>query len=70
MLRSKIFNRVTAFAGITGFTLLLINDVSVTFIPAISNIAMIFAMCGGILNAIWLVMLGWGFFLLQYKEAE
>jgi uncharacterized membrane protein len=49
MLRSKIFSRLTAWAGILGFGLLLIFNTCAAFAPAIFDVAMIFAGIGGLL---------------------
>ncbi len=64
MLRSKIFGKVTALVGIIGFTLLSIFEVSTSFIPMLNEVAMIFAMGGGVLNTVWLILLGFRFFQL------
>jgi len=58
MLRGKIFNKATALIGIIGFTLLSIFEVCTSFIPALSKLALILAIAGGLLNIIWLILLG------------
>jgi hypothetical protein len=57
MLRSKVFSKVTAYAGILGFTLLLISDICSSFVPALVDVAMIFAMGGGLLSMAWYILL-------------
>ena len=58
MLRGKIFSKTTALAGIIGFTLLLVSEVCISFVPALNGIGMIVAMGGGVLNVIWMILLG------------
>lgn len=69
LLQGKIFSRVTALAGIAGFSLLLIFEICTTFIPALRSAAMLFAVGGGILNIAWMVMVGQRFLkLARVKE--
>lgn len=49
MLRGKIFNKLTAWAGILGFGLLLIFNICAAFVPAIFDMALTFAGIGGLL---------------------
>lgn len=65
MLRSKIFSKVNAFVGILGFVLLLIYEICSSFVPALSYIAIIFAMGGGLLSMTWYIMLSRRFFQLE-----
>lgn len=58
MFRGKIFNKATALIGIIAFTLLSIFEVCTSFIPVLKEVAMIFAIGGGLLNVIWLALLG------------
>jgi len=67
MLRGKIFSKATALAGIIGFTLLLIFEVCTSFIPPLKGVAMIFAVGGGLLNVIWLILLGRRLYQLGFK---
>jgi hypothetical protein len=57
MLRSKIFSKATAYVGILGFALLLIFEISSSFVPALFGVAMIIAMAGGILSMIWYILI-------------
>ena len=52
-LRAGIFSKFTAYAGILGFGMLFVYEVCQSFVPALSGIALIFAMIGGILNLVW-----------------
>ena len=67
MLRGKIFNKATALIGIIGFTLLSIFEVCTSFIPGLKEVAMIFAIGGGLLNVIWLILLGRRLFQLVLR---
>jgi len=53
MLRGKIFSRMNAYAGLLGYGTLLIFEVSSSFVPALQNGAMIFALLGGISSMVW-----------------
>lgn len=68
MLKGKIFSKTTALMGIIGFTLLSIFEVCTSFIPALQQIALIFAMVGGLLNIIWLILLGRRLFQLVHTD--
>lgn len=70
MLRGKVFGKVTALAGMVGFALLSIYEVCISFIPVLSEVAMIFAMCGLLLNVTWMFLLGLRFFQLIREDAE
>jgi hypothetical protein len=58
MLRGKIFSKATALIGIIGFTLLSVFEVCTSFVPVLKDVALIFAIGGGLLNIIWLILLG------------
>lgn len=70
MLRSKIFVKVNALAGILGFALLSIYEVCTSFIPALSGVAMIFAVGGLLLTVTWMLLLSLRFFQLIREETE
>jgi hypothetical protein len=53
MLSGGIFSKLSAWAGIVGFGMLLIYEICQSFIPEVSSFALIFAMIGGILNLVW-----------------
>lgn len=57
MLRGKIFSKANAYAGIAGFTLLLIFEIGASFVWGLSDGAMLLAMFGGLLSMAWYVML-------------
>jgi hypothetical protein len=53
MLRSGVFGRAAAYAGILGFSILLIFEFFSSFISGLSDVAMILAMLGGLLSMAW-----------------
>ena len=53
MLREGIFSKLSAYAGILGFGMLLVYDICQSFVPPLSGIALLFAMIGGILSMVW-----------------
>jgi len=57
MLRSKIFSKITAYAGMLGFGFLLAFEFFSSFVAGISNMAMILAMFGGILSLAWYILI-------------
>jgi hypothetical protein len=56
MLRSQVFSKASAYAGILGFGLLLIFEVCSSFVPAL-DVAIIFAMGGGLLSMAWYILI-------------
>jgi hypothetical protein len=57
MLRGKIFNKTNSWFGIVGSLLMLVYVVLVNFAPGVDKMATAFAMPGGILLMIWMIML-------------
>jgi hypothetical protein len=57
MLRGKIFGKATAFAGILGFAFFCIFEICSSFVPALFDVAMVFAMGGGLLSMAWYVLI-------------
>ena len=57
MLRSGIFGKLAAYAGILGFALLLIFEVSSSFVAPSIGVTMVVAMAGGILSMTWYVLI-------------
>ena len=58
MLNGRIFNKITSYFGIIGYTLLLMYILLVTFAPKIQNIAAVIAAPGGLLALAWVLMVG------------
>jgi hypothetical protein len=56
MWRGKAFSSANAYAGILGFTILLIFEFFSSFVPGSFDVAMIVAMVGGLLNLAWYIL--------------
>jgi predicted ferric reductase len=65
MLRGEVFSKINAYAGITGFILLLVFEVGVSFLWGLTDGAMLLAMVGGLLSMAWYVMLALRLFRLE-----
>src|SRR5215211_3312330 len=68
MLRSRLFGRLIAWAGIAGSSLLLVFTVWVTFVPAAFCRAMVLAMGGGILSMAWNILTARRLFQLSRSD--
>jgi len=68
MLKGKVFSKAAALSGIIGFTMLMIFEVISSFMPTLNEIGMVIAMGGGILNVIWMILLGWKLIQLARQE--
>jgi hypothetical protein len=66
MLRGKVFSKLTAYLGISGFGLLLIFEISSSFVPALFDVAMLFVMSGGLLNLVWYILIARRLFQLGH----
>ncbi len=56
MLQGNVFSKANAYIGIVGNTFMLIYVVLVTFAPAVKDMAMAFAMPGGLLLLVWMIL--------------
>jgi len=56
MLRGGVFSKGNAIAGIVAFSLLLLYDISYSFVPSLQTLAMIMVMFAGAASIIWQVM--------------
>jgi hypothetical protein len=54
MLQGRIFSRINSYLGIAGNALMLVYVVLVTFAPAVKDMALAFALPGGLLLLAWL----------------
>jgi hypothetical protein len=68
MLRSRIFGRLAGYAGISGYLFLLLYDIFSSFVPALSQSAMLFVLIGGPLSLLWDVLIGIRFLRIGYRE--
>jgi hypothetical protein len=64
MLRSKIFSKVAAYAGMLGFGSLLVFEFFSSFVSGLDATAMILAMFGGLLSMVWYVLIALRLFQL------
>jgi hypothetical protein len=56
MLRGRVFSRAAASIGMVAFAFLLVFEILSDFVPVLFEIAMIFAMIGGIASIIWYIV--------------
>lgn len=56
MLQGKIFSKTNSYMGIIGNMLMLVYVVLVTFTPSVKDMAVAFAMPGGLLLMAWMIM--------------
>jgi hypothetical protein len=56
MVQGKIFSKANAYIGIVGNALMLVYVVLVTFAPTVKDMAMAFAMPGGLLLLVWMFL--------------
>jgi hypothetical protein len=57
MLPSKIFSKVTAYAGMLGFGVLLVFEFFSSFVSGLSVFAIILAMFGGLFSMAWYILI-------------
>jgi len=57
MVRSKAFSKLSGYLGVLGFSMLLIFDICSSFVPALSDVVLIFAMSGGLLSMAWYILI-------------
>lgn len=70
MLRGRIFSRQVALLGLVGSGALLFFTVSVTFVPAIFNLAMLFALTGGLMMLVWNILMALAMFRLGRQSLK
>jgi hypothetical protein len=57
MLRSRIFGKVAAYAGIFGVGILLIFEFVSSFVSSLSEATMLLAIFGGLLSMVWYILI-------------
>lgn len=62
LLRGKLFNRAAVFAGLIGYSFLLIFEVLSSFVPSSQPVILILAMIGGLSNIAWYILVAVRFF--------
>jgi hypothetical protein len=56
MLKGGVFTKTNAWLGIVGNSLMMLYVVMVTFVPGVENMATAFAMPGGLLLMVWMIL--------------
>ncbi|MBN1312950.1 MAG: DUF4386 family protein [Anaerolineae bacterium] len=69
MLRSGIFSKASAYAGMLGFGILAIFEFLSSFIAGLSNVTMALAMFGGLLSMAWYILIARRLFQLARNPA-
>lgn len=57
MLRSRVFSRAAAYAGLAGFGLFFVFEILSSFVPSLHDVALIVAMGGGLANMAWYILI-------------
>jgi len=70
MLRSRIFIKAAAYAGIFGFGMLLVFEFFSSFVAGLSAVAMTLAMFGGLLSMAWYLLIARRLFQLGQNPIE
>ncbi len=65
MLRSRVFSKVNAYAGIIAFTLLMLFTLWATATSTMGTVALLVAMIGGVASVVWYVLMARRFFQLS-----
>jgi hypothetical protein len=68
MLRSGVFNKLTAWLGIVGFGCLMVFDINSTFFLGTTDAAIMFATFGGLLSMAWYIIVALRFFKLAAED--
>ena len=70
MLRSKIFSKVNAYAGIIGFGILLIFEFVSSFVSGLTPVSMLLSILGGLTSMVWYILIGIRLFQLGREPGE
>lgn len=68
MLRSGVFSRINAYAGLLGFALLLAYEISASFIPATQSAALLLTIIGGLAVMVWYILIARRLFRLAQGQ--
>lgn len=68
MLRGQVFSKAAAYAGMFGFSFLLIFEFISSFFVGLSGAAMLLAMLGGLLSMVWYILIARRLFRLSAGE--
>lgn len=70
MLRSNVFSKTAAYAGLLGFGILLIFEFFSSFVSGLGNMTMMLAMLGGLSSMIWYILIARRLFQLGQNSEE
>ena len=70
MLQSGIFSRVSAYAGILGFGILLVFEIFSSFISGLNSVAMMLAIFDGLLSMAWYILIARRLFQLGQSSLD
>jgi hypothetical protein len=65
MLRGKVFHKAAAYAGMLGFSILLLFEFTASFFSGLNQAAMLLAMIGGLLSMVWYILIARGLFRIS-----
>ena len=68
MLHGGILSKVSAYAGICGFSILLVFEFFSSFVSGLTTVTMILAMLGGLFSMVWYILIAGKFFRIA-KDA-
>ena len=57
MLRGKVFSKISGYVGMLAFVLMLVFEISSSFVPPLFGAAMVFAAGGGLLSMAWYILI-------------
>lgn len=70
MVKSKIFSQATAYAGMVGFSFLLVFDIVSSFALGLTDAVIVLAMIGGFLSMAWYILLARRLFQLGRNVSQ
>jgi hypothetical protein len=70
VLRARLFNPVSALAGLMGYACLFMYEILSSFVPAAHNPILILAMVGGLANLTWYMLAGIRLFQLGNQSED
>ena len=65
MLRGEVFPKAAAYAGMLGFSILLLFEFLVSFFSGLSQAAMLLSIVGGLLSMVWYILIARRLFQLK-----
>jgi len=68
MLRGQVFSKITAYAGMLGFGLLLVFEFISSFITGLDQATMLLAMLSGLLTMVWYILIARRLFQMSAND--